>query len=803
MKKFSILTAILVLSAFFLPILSGVSAVPALARQLPQSAPVIEVHPGLDGLCKFERWIPLRVTLQNNGPDIDGSLVAAFEAGQREWRYTSEVELPAVSRKEVTLFAFPPDRVDSVLIELWDGNDLLSVNEVGLTCLGQDDVIYGVWAASPSIFNTLTAVDPPGGRATLAQLQAADFPVHFQGFASLDTLAISDVDTGVLSPAQREALKLWIANGGRLIVAGGPGWQKTAAGLADLLPLDPSGTVTLDALPGIQAMANTQQPLEGQAVVATGAIDPEAFVLAADGSTPLVVEKQIGFGRVIYMAADPALSPLRNWDGMEDLYRRLLDTTVGPPAWTRGFTSWGDAGNALANIPGLSLPPIWLICGFLVLYVLMIGPVNYFVLRALKIREMAWVSIPVVTILFTGAAFLIGSQIRGNRPIVSQLSVVEVWPEMENALSHGLVGVFSPSRVDYRLQMEGGQVAHPIISQGVAGNITQDWQVVQRENGFLIPEMLVDVGGIQATVTSGSLPAPRITHSLAYEAGSGLGLGVRGQVTNQSALTLEDAYILAPSGAQHLGTLGPGESRLVNLSFVPNSGAIPLGVNPLNLAPAADTTLRDLFGTTSVYSLQEPTEIQRFHLVRSILLNGTRGNGIYLFAWSTQPLNPADLVSERPIRVYNTLYIVQLEASIGQMEGQISIPPSMFSWSVFEVPTVSGQVGAYDAYSNQGLGSYSLRFSLNQPFQYEEVLTLELNLESYGGQGAVPYEISLWDFTLEDWIQQEGLVWGTFQVPDPEKYVSAGAEIRLKIENRNPNDRIVIERSDFTLAVRR
>ncbi len=94
-----------------------------------------------------------------------------------------------------------------------------------------------------------------------------------------------------------------------------------------------------------------------------------------------------------------------------------LPRLVRIPGWADGFQNWDLALEAAKSLTGLSLPLSWMVCGFLGLYVIILGPVNLFFLNKLRRRELAWVTIPVLVVVFSGIAFILGSQLRGGKPI--------------------------------------------------------------------------------------------------------------------------------------------------------------------------------------------------------------------------------------------------------------------------------------------------------------------------------------------------------------------------------------------------
>ncbi len=81
---------------------------------------------------------------------------------------------------------------------------------------------------------------------------------------------------------------------------------------------------------------------------------------------------------------------------------------------------------ALSNIPSLDLPSIKGILVILGLYILFIGPVNFFILRWKRKLHLAWITIPALTALFTAGSFGIGYTMRGNDLVLNKIALVQV-----------------------------------------------------------------------------------------------------------------------------------------------------------------------------------------------------------------------------------------------------------------------------------------------------------------------------------------------------------------------------------------
>src|SRR3972149_5319692 len=160
----------------------------------------------------------------------------------------------------------------------------------------------------------------------------------------------------------------------------------------------------------------------GETIRAVGRPAADAEVLIEEGGLPVALMRRLGLGQIAFLAADPTLAPLDDWPATQVLYRALLE---GPyaPAGLFGLQD-SSAADAASLFPNLTLPPIGAVCGFLVLYTFALGPLHDIVRRRAKRRELAWITIPALVLLFSGAALAFGFLSRGSRPMLNRLAVV-------------------------------------------------------------------------------------------------------------------------------------------------------------------------------------------------------------------------------------------------------------------------------------------------------------------------------------------------------------------------------------------
>jgi hypothetical protein len=214
--------------------------------------------------------------------------------------------------------------------------------------------------------------------------------------------------------------------------------------------------------------------------------------LASQGEIPLAVRNTFGQGEVIFLAFDPTVQAVQAWSGLAGFFHSLLVEPSQASIRNYSFLDWAQAGEAASLVAGLRLPSAGWLVVFLGAYVLSVGPLNFWLLRRSGRRELAWVTIPILVILFSVLTFVVGRGLRGDRPVLNRLAVVQAWPGTSQAQVDGLLGVFSPSRAAYRLEVSPPFLAHAIPpgSMSSPGNLLT---FLQTETGSTeVPDLRTD-----------------------------------------------------------------------------------------------------------------------------------------------------------------------------------------------------------------------------------------------------------------------------------------------------------------------
>ena len=220
--------------------------------------------------------------------------------------------------------------------------------------------------------------------------------------------------------------------GGRLVLcAGQQADQVLGPGrpLSTFVPGSLKEMTRLRQMGAIESFCGSTLPLtpadpEGLRVpVLTGA---GGVVDIREADLPLLVRQARGFGQLVYLALDPDRPPLANWADRGRLMARLLnfssastEEAAGSRAMLHyGFTDMaGQLRSALDRFPGVGLVPFWIIVTLVIVYLLAIGPGDYFLVgRLLRRRQWTWLSFPLVVLLVAAGALGPGPVDQGRSP---------------------------------------------------------------------------------------------------------------------------------------------------------------------------------------------------------------------------------------------------------------------------------------------------------------------------------------------------------------------------------------------------
>lgn len=797
----------------------GVSVPKTLAQNVDAEI-TLNVDPGYGSYFREDTWLPIRIEVANDGADVVGSLVVRPETSGSAVpnTFSAPISLPTGSRKTAFLYIAARSFAQRLRVELLDEqNFVYAASDVIVRHIQPSDQLYVVVSESAVGTVDLSSVTFGGNRAFQANWRLDSLPDRAAALDAVNVMVFEDIDTGALPPAQAQAIANWVAQGGHLIVTGGANWERTAAGLLDLLPLMPDGSTTIDNVNALTTLSNDAADLRGQTVVATGQLAPDAQILAAhESGVPLVARHTYGGGTVDYLAVDPNAQPLRLWPGLTDLWFTLLSSTNPQPTWGQGFGDWEQAINAVEILPGVNLlPEVLSLLSFLGLYILLIGPLNYLVLNRINRREWAWVTIPVLIVMFSVFAWVFGFNLRGNEVILSRLSVVQSWANVESARVDQLVGLLSPLRATYSLSVTDNRLLRPVTrpsTSGIFGGGGGQTNInISQTDIFTADQFPVDASFIASFIASGFIEKPAISGqvglSLIEESEDGPVQQLRGSVRNDSDQPLTDPVILARGQVLPLeGTLEPGDLKTfenrVLLQDPPQPSALEpsfdVGTSVFGIRYASrfdsEMTARRIMGAEVYRAIDlnqpfadaviEQESRRRQAFLRSFMADRYNsaglGNRVYLAGWVSGA--PLDFTVEGAqwSSKDTTLYIVELVVDSGTAtrSQQVTLAPDQFTWVTRAREGVTNYTGPFSLRLSPG-DALVLQFTPLPDAQLSAVDELIINVERNTSFARVS-PLKLWDWINHEWVNVE-IEGRQLVIADPRAFIGPQNAVQMQL----------------------
>jgi hypothetical protein len=323
-------------------------------------------------------------------------------------------------------------------------------------------------------------------QVTIARVETvSDLPRRWQGYEGVNTVIAATSETSVLESMDAEqfdAFQRWLSLGGRLVFCVGQrGAEVLAAGsrLAALAPGELAEVSAQRTTTGLEDFASATERLDsagGQrirrfAMPMTVLTDVRGVVESSEiggpaGQVPTIVRHPYGLGQVVFLAFDPDLAPFDRWQGRPGLVARVLQSgyarrgQMDEESELRQMTHWGyddligQFRAALDQFAGVIRVDFSWVVGLIVIYVLLIGPVDYYLLKRFQRWHWTWLTFPLLVVGFCLLAVLLSLTTSGDRVHINHLDLVDV--DVERSLVQGTswLHLYSPASEAFNMRLQ-------------------------------------------------------------------------------------------------------------------------------------------------------------------------------------------------------------------------------------------------------------------------------------------------------------------------------------------------------------
>ncbi len=596
-------------------------------------------------------------------------------------------------------------------------------------------------------------------------------PDQWIGYNTVDLLILTTdskeflLSLGKNSNAARlKALSQWVRRGGRLVVP--VNWTNQAE-VVDLLQ-SPLWQPPISVVPPRDAGDVRKKPLESWAVMAGWAdvpaahtqvnearsiliapLDPgnapegdlETLQRSSDGR-PLVTRVRYGMGQIVFLAFSFENPEFKSWTGKQFFLKGMMANLAPRVTGPRGDENFGRgrfqavndlASDLLGHLDNFDVRviPFGYVALFIVLYILVVGPLDFFLLKyVFKRLEWTWITFPSVVVLVSVVAYFAAYALKGQDLKVNKIDIVDfdlrteldAKRETRRAFVSGqtFFTILSPRIQNYTVGIEpnplfwGDSKAEQPLSADALGWMGRPGQndpfsmnrggaqgffrrPYQHANDFSgLTGVPIPVWTTKAFTASWSAVANRVPFkaSLAYhqkQAGD-RELLLSGTFENQLAVDLDDVWLIYDKQCYPLEKpLPAGKSEKIELSA--RSGVDFKDWVNRNLAPVQGNGAWTSSPATTVKQLM-------FH-ERLDTMSSTPNHSFRTLDLSWRFKNQDELLLKRDRRVREAILFARVKTQSGQAEKLTSdagnpLPTNLWLGELPEAgktrPTLSGQM---------------------------------------------------------------------------------------------------------------
>jgi len=402
----------------------------------------LDVEVGFGGYLVPGAWTPVRV--QIIAPTtFDGVLeieIPGSRGPARSFRYP--MRFVAGARQQVHVDAVIVDPRRPLMVRL-----LREQYEVGRTVVALGGaravdavvVVLGQTAAGLEFLNTFP------GRIRPAYIREETLPLRWQSYEGVRMVVIHDLEDARMLGTQREALREWIAQGGRLLVTGHAFLLGLhSSWLLDILPGIPQRSIELQ---GSTLFPDVKAPLN------LALVSPRAGArVRPDRTRPETLQWNYGRGTVTVWTFDAFDPSLRASTSVRGRWREMLTAVSPAPIANR---SMADVLPSVPFLPSTTQIGIALALG---LYIVALRRT----LRGLGRIRRGWMG--VAAFVVASGVFLYAFALKAREPATAffQASLAEVMPEVGIARVTSYAVLLPPYGGAYTLMAPAGATIRPL-----------------------------------------------------------------------------------------------------------------------------------------------------------------------------------------------------------------------------------------------------------------------------------------------------------------------------------------------------
>jgi hypothetical protein len=730
---------------------------------------------GFNDKYKIGYFTPINISIKNDYKDIQGTVEVKVPTSENKYdSYMKSISIQKGSEKIVTIDVPVKQAFLKYEISIKDGNSEVYNEEVKVGTPNNQTVKFiGILSDD---FDSLTYLNkiPAAKGVTLSteliKLDEKNFPDYLQVLQSFDVIIINNFDSSKLSKEAYESLKGWVKLGGTLLIGTGTNYNKTLNIFKDDFIKGQPGQLTNVNTSKIYNIATNGDNNNSVSVEALNIQLDRSSTNIQEGNVKLLQTIKIGSGYVALAGFDFGLKPFVGWANNsafgEKLFGMINPDFISSDKYDNGYMNTYYSITEMVNYLMNKKADINIYLIILMIYIVLVAPVSYFILKKLDKREFMWVTVPCVAIVFALVLYFLGSGTRLSSVVSNNSNVINI-DSNGFATKSTYAGIFTPKKMSVEVSSKDGQRLESVDNPNYNGNpesaknnemdtlIRQDKGSLEFKNKSVLATRVLKIPS--TTISMGKIEA-----NISID-----GEDIKGTVKNSTSYDFDYCYLVAPKTYYILGPMKKGESITIDK----RSGTYSGDVNEL----AFDNKLYNLNSGNASQEDRYNSNLLRMAYTQS--MQSTKVRDISVIAITKDTISKPLVVNGKDAEVKDRTIIrmpVQLSFKSGD---DIQYPQGFVEYRIMTVGNIN-----YDSYRGMfyGPGSPEVVYSIDKNMS---VSSLNLNIGTNNSNvGKSNANLEIFDYKQNKYVATSA---DSISGDEINKYINNDNELKIRINLDN------------------
>lgn len=743
------------------------------AKTSESEAYEIKVSYGIQGKYRAMKYIPVTVEVNSLERDFIGEIevrVASSNMGTYD-AYSKEVSLTKGEISKVTIPVKVLENSSKMTVNIVENGKVLSQKKTLISSgrVTETNVFTGVLTDDATSLGYIGNVKFDSSRGFEGTIENVYLDENIIGennlnIDGLDAIIINNYNMSNLKKEQYDAINSWINKGGTLILGAGANESKTIGSIdKDFLQVKSNGVKE----------ENLTLVEDNLKLITSNLEVKDAKIKNGTSEKPLVYSIEKGRGEILITTFDLGLEPLiSSKDASQFLSLILTDAanSIFDKNMNGGYMGQGyyRARELMQNIPINEMVGTKSLIIVFGLYALIIGVVLYIILKKLNKRDLTWIAIPAISIIFALVVYFMGSSTRVNDIILNQNNIVSVDKDGKG-LAKGYIGIGTKYKEDVIIE-KPEDVTMNYITQDMHyyGNPEEEIKdklrvkTTYRGNNSYFTFADSDALDMKTFEVVGKEQViPKIDSNFNLSDGN-----LNGAVKNNLDKNINKLILVAGQNVWDLGELPKGEEKAIEGAATSGGAGLQVYSDTLN-QKYYDARWND----------KEKLKTEEYkNILRTSSLLASVSDELYinkeikLIAITDLSIEYGIDFGKKSISKFDTTAIIQdVDIDFKSKDGTLNFPDGFFSYKVDSVNSSSNvHLDEYSGYI-YGQGDIIFDYKIDDNIAVTEVI-VKSGVDRYGYNGGENGEKFIYNYKTSDY-EKITLSQGFEKIKDIENYI--------------------------------